>query len=108
MTFSQLTPTQQVADTDVLLVLLPKANGEGKSAQLATTNASLDYLQHQLGPAIRILRIDEASHPAVVRSFHATQLPAFVLLRQGIELWRHQGLTEGESIVPLLLGKISN
>ncbi|OUJ71433.1 thioredoxin domain-containing protein [Hymenobacter crusticola] len=108
MPFSQLKPPRQAASTDVLLVLLPPTHGEGIASQLASTNASLDRLQTLLEPAIRILRINEASHPAVVSSFHATELPAFVFLRQGIELWRHQGLPDDEAIAPLLLRKINS
>ncbi|QKG55170.1 hypothetical protein GKZ68_00040 [Hymenobacter sp. BRD128] len=34
-------------------------------------------------------------------------LPAFVLVRQGVELWRQQGLPEGEFIVAQLLDKLA-
>ena len=54
----------------------------------AATTATLVALQQQLGAAVRVLAIDEASHPAVVRSFGPPALPACVLVRQGVELWR--------------------
>ncbi|MBC6990523.1 MULTISPECIES: thioredoxin domain-containing protein [Hymenobacter] len=104
MTSSQPQPQLSETDSAVLLVLLPTATGNG--VQQAATNASLATLQGRLGAAIRVLKVDEASHPAVVRSFHATELPSFVLVRQGIELWRQQGLPEGEVTATLLLSKV--
>jgi hypothetical protein len=47
--------------------------------------------------------VDEASHPAVVRSFATPALPACVLVRRGVELWRQQGLPDNEASVALLL-----
>lgn len=94
------------ADAAVLLVLLPVALGAAQQTRLATISA-LEVLQQQLGSAILVLKIDQASHPTVVSSFQTAGLPAFVLVRQGVELWRQQGLPEGESIVPLLLSKLA-
>jgi len=96
----------QTASAAVLLVLLPVAVGSARPGRLAVLSA-LELLQQQLGPAVRVLTIEGAAHPAVVRSFQATELPAFVLVRQGVELWRQQGLPEAETIVPLLLSKLS-
>ena len=90
------------SDTAVLLVLLPVVP-RSEVAGEAQTNASLRALQGRLGPAIRVLKIDEASHPAVVRSFGPPQLPACVLVRQGVELWRSQGLPDDEAMVEFLL-----
>lgn len=50
-----------------LLVLLPLPYEE--PAHRAATEAWLRGLRARLGPAIRVLKLDEASHPAVVRSF---------------------------------------
>ena len=91
------------ADAATLLVLLPTL---APAAQGATT-AALRALQQRLGPAIRVLRIDEASHPAVVRSFDGCGRPAYVLVRQGMELWRQQGIPEGEATAALLLSKLA-
>ncbi|WP_207218357.1 YbbN family protein [Hymenobacter persicinus] len=90
------------ADAAVLLVLLPPDPGLARPAVLA----ALDRLQQQLGAAIQVLKIDQATHPAVVSSFHAPGLPACVLVRQGTELWRQQGLPEADELVPLLLSKV--
>ncbi|MGY3086977.1 hypothetical protein ACVWYF_000003 [Hymenobacter sp. UYAg731] len=92
------------ADAATLLVLLPPV-GTAPQVRVATL-AALAALQRELGADIRVLTVDELSHPVVVRSFHATDLPCFVLMRQGVELWRQGGLPEGEGIVPLLLGKL--
>lgn len=93
----------QAPEPAVLLVLLPMATEAAGTVSLP----SLALIQQQLGTAVRVLKIDEATHPTVVRSFQATELPAFVLVRQGVELWRQQGLPEGETIASLLLRKIS-
>ena len=94
------------ADAAMLLVLLPPV-GTAPQVRLATL-AALAALQQQLGPAVRVLTVDEVSHPSVVHSFHATDLPCFVLVRQGVELLRQGGLPEGEAIVPLLLDKLNS
>ncbi|WP_223650551.1 thioredoxin [Hymenobacter psoromatis] len=100
------TPTAALAaDAAVLLVLLPT---EGTAPPVrAATLAALQALQQRLGSAIRVLSVDDASHPAVVQSFQATNLPAFVLVRRGVELWRQQGLPEGEFIVAQLLAQLA-
>lgn len=90
-------------DPAILLVLLPPA---ASGAAQATTRAALHTLQQQLGAAIRVLRVDEASHPAVVRSFDGRGLPAWVLMRHGIELLRQPGLPAGAATVALLLSKL--
>ena len=92
------------ADAATLLVLVPPV---GTAPQVrAATLAALAALQRELGAAIRVLVVDEGSHPVVVRTFYATDLPCFVLMRQGVELWRQGGLPEGEAIGPLLLEKL--
>jgi hypothetical protein len=93
----------------VLLVLLPTVSLTPQQAPPvagAATKLLLANLQLELGGAIRILKVDEATHPGVVRAFGSQGLPAFVLLRDGEELWRQQGLPEGESMAALLLSKL--
>lgn len=85
----------------VLLVLLPLAPS-GLAPTEAHTAAALCALQQRLGPSVRVLKIDAASHPAVVRSFGPPALPACVLVRQGVELWRQQGLPEATAVAALL------
>ena len=69
----------------------------------AATLAAVQALQQRLGSVIQVLLVDENSHPTVVRSFQPADLPAFVLVRQGAERWRQQGLPEDEFTVPQLL-----
>ena len=97
------TSASVLPDTLVLLVLLPPA---GPGPRDAHTTASLRNLQQQLGTAVRVLPVDSASHPAVVRSFGPPALPACVLMRQGVELWRHQGLPEDEDSIHALLSVV--
>ena len=98
------------AHAAILLVLLPTVGPSAKQeTQLArtATNFLLKGLQLQLGAAVRVLKVDEASHPAVVHAFDGRGVPAFVLLRDGEELFRQQGLPEGEPLVALLLSKLA-
>lgn len=62
-----------------------------------------DSLQKQFSGLLRVLRIDEANHPDVVQSFIITQTPAFVLVRQGVELWRQEGLSDEAAFVGVIL-----
>ena len=98
-------PSALAAEAAVLLVLLPPV-GTAQPVRAATL-AALQALQQQLGSVIRVLTVDEGSYPVVVRSFSPVELPAFVLVRRGVELWRRQGLPEGEFIVAQLLGKLA-
>lgn len=81
----------------MLLVLLPPAvAGQAPALSLGALRA----LQARLGPTVRVLRVDEASHPTVVHSFSGqpAALPACVLVRQGVELWRQPGLPQADAI----------
>lgn len=98
-------PRLPATDVAVLLVLLPLAAGSAQLGQ-AGTQAMLDKLQYRLGPAIRVLVVDEENDPDVVRSFRVAALPAFLLVRQGLELWRQPGLPEGELIAEQLLQRV--
>lgn len=91
------TPTTLVPEATVLLVLLPPvAAGQAPALSIGALRA----LQARLGPGVRVLRVDEVSHPTVVRSFSGqpATLPACVLVRQGVELWRQPGLPQAEII----------
>ncbi len=93
----------------MLLVLLPTVGpGTRQQTPLArtATDLVLNDLQFLLGPAIHVLKVDAGSHPEVVRAFDGQGVPAFVLLRDGMELWRQQGLPEGEPMAALLLSKL--
>jgi hypothetical protein len=92
-----LSPPELLAPA-VLLVLVPA----GRAGQ-PPTPAQLAKLQLRLGPAVRVLCIEEASHPTVVRSFAVAQLPACVLVREGVELWRQPGWPESDVLVASLL-----
>ena len=99
-------PVLPTDESPVLLVLLPSVAADTAIQAWTVTTAMLNALQARLGTAVRVMRIDQASHPAVVRSFDGRGLPAFVLLERGIEVWRQQGLPDGESIVLQLLSKL--
>jgi len=93
------------AEPAVLLILLPPA-GTAKPVRAATL-AAIQVLQQRLGSVIRVLSVDQENHPTVVHSFQPVDLPAFVLMRQGEELWSQRGLPEDEFIVPQLLARLA-
>ena len=108
--FSATIPPLLSAHPAMLLVLLPTVGpGIKQDTQPArtATNLLLKGLQLQLGVAVRVLKVDEASHAAVVHAFNGRGVPAFVLLRDGEELYRQQGLPEGEPMAALLLSKLA-
>lgn len=88
----------------VLLVMLPLLGPRSRHASAA----DLATLQSRLGPAVRVLQIDEASHPAILSSFAPAQLPTSVLMHHGVELWRRPGLPEAAEIAALLVGRGAN
>ena len=93
----------------MLLVLLPTVGPGAQQETLshrATTNLLLQNLQLELGATIRVLKVDEGTHPAVIHAFDGRGVPAFVLLRDGAELWRQQGLPEGKLLATKLLHKL--
>ena len=98
------------AHAAMLLVLLP-AVGPGTKQETqpvrTATNMLLRGLQAELGAAVRVLKVDEDSHPAVLHAFDGRGLPAFVLLRDGEEVYRQQGLPEGTPMAALLLSKLA-
>lgn len=99
-------PQLPPANATVLLVLLPlMAAGVARQVR-ASTRPMLEALQHRLGSRIQVLVVEEESDPDVVHSFRAAPLPAFLLVRQGIELWRQPGLPEGEQMAEQLLHRL--
>ena len=76
----------------VLLVFMPSERAN--QPQRADLTTLTDLLQEHLGGMLRILRIDELTNPDVVRSFAITHTPAFVLVRQGVELWRQESIPD--------------
>ncbi|SNC67808.1 hypothetical protein SAMN06265337_2079 [Hymenobacter gelipurpurascens] len=93
--------------TAVLLVMLPPLAGDMGAQSPAYSPADLAALQRRLGPAVRVLKVDEANYSAVVRSFTPTQLPTCVLVHQGVELWRQQGLFQADEVVASVLAKVA-
>jgi thioredoxin-like negative regulator of GroEL len=94
----------------MLLVLLPTVGPGAKQETQpvrTATNLLLQGLQLELGAAVRVLKVDEASHPGVVQAFDGRGVPAFVLLRDGEELYRQQGLPEGAPMAAMLLHKLA-
>ncbi|AQG78917.1 thioredoxin domain-containing protein [Spirosoma montaniterrae] len=99
MDATHTTPIYIPAQTAVLLCFLPakpQPPAEGASLSVLT-----DRLQQQLPPSVRLLKVDEIRHADVVKSFNLSQLPAFVLVQQGVELGRREGTRSWDDVVSL-------
>lgn len=94
-------PVLLTARSAVLLIFLTPSDPITR-LQRAMLVALADSIQTQLGNLVRVLCINEADHPDVVQTFGITQLPAFVLIRRGVELWRQQGLSDDMTLVALI------
>ncbi|WP_210116041.1 hypothetical protein [Hymenobacter wooponensis] len=97
--------TEETREAAVLLVLLPQLAHDAALAVPAVSAADLAALQRQLGSGVQVLTVDQAANPAVVRSFAPLHLPACVLVYQGVELWRQEGLPSAEDVMPLVLAQ---
>ncbi|MBC7919867.1 MAG: thioredoxin family protein [Ferruginibacter sp.] len=93
------------AQSAVLLVFMPPERADRQ--QWASLVALSDSLQAHLGGLLRVLRIDKVNHPDVVRSFDITHTPAFVLVRQGIELWRQVGMSDEATLIVLIQRRLT-
>lgn len=96
MKFNDTSPVIVPAKLAVLLVFLPPESTD-RPLRHALVRL-IDSLNQRLGGTMRVLKIDETTHPDVVRSFDISHLPAFVLVRQGVELWRFEGITDEETL----------
>ncbi len=100
MALSTHQPILIPAKTAVLLVFIPAAPTQESVGQSLAVTKLVSPLQQKLGSSVRVLKIDETMHPDVVRSFDVRQFPAFILVQQGIELWRQEGISlTGEDVV---------
>lgn len=107
MTASVSTSLNPGADSAVLLVLLPAVATDSDARIRNDTIDKLGALQQQLASTVRLLKIDEDTHPLVVRSFQAEPLPTFILVQQGVEVWREQIMFEDELFPAFLLQKLN-
>ncbi|GAB3713582.1 hypothetical protein GCM10027592_52920 [Spirosoma flavus] len=80
------------ARTAVLLVFMPPATAGNQ--QRSSLIAFANVLQNLVGESVRVLKIDEVTHPEVVQSFKVTFVPTFVFVQEGVELWRQMGITD--------------
>lgn len=93
----------------VLLCFMPPANSrEAVQGRILLTNIA-QRLQQRLPDQLRVLHVDASQHPDVVKSFTLRQLPALVLVQQGVERWRQENVQMGEegTLIPQLLEQIN-
>lgn len=93
-------PEWESAQDAILLVFMPEV-GYDMTLE-ALLEILVDSLRQQLGRTLHTLKINHRTHREVTRSFHITFIPTFVLIRGGVELWRHQGLLSEDTIIPII------
>ena len=103
---SQLFDGDGAPTAAVLLVLQAPPARMGPRPGGTIPAADLAALQGRLGAAVRVLQVDETNYPAIVRSFAPAQLPTSVLMHQGVELWRRQGLPNAAEIGAMLVARM--
>ncbi len=110
MNTTSSTPVSMTDSATVLLCFLPSATTQDALLERAFMTELAQHLQQRLPGLVRVLKIDEKLHPDVVKSFQLSRLPAFVLVQQGIERWRQEGVGRSEEItsLPVLLQRIAN
>ncbi|WP_461141107.1 thioredoxin family protein [Spirosoma pomorum] len=90
-----------------MLAFLPPASSPDLLQQRTLLSQLVETLQQQFSGRVRILKIDETTYPEVVQSFSVKAFPTFVLVQQGVELWRQEGLPPDE-YTSLLLSRQMN
>ena len=91
------------ANSMILLVFMPpKPASQSEQTQLKILT---DSLQQNMGERMRIVRIDESFLPDIFRSFEINDTPTFVLVRQGLEIWRQVGIP-GEDFQTILTERL--
>lgn len=99
-------PVLRSAQSAVLLIFFMPANRLNHPHR-AVLSALADSVQAQFGSLLRVLQIDEVNNPDVVTSFGITETPTFVLLKQGVELWRQVGVCAEELLVGMICQHIN-
>ena len=92
MEANRINPIIIPAHAAVLLCFLPNAATRLNTADNLALTAIVNRLEQQLPASVRMLRIDEGNHLEVVRSFNVSELPAFILVQEGVEQWRGEGV----------------
>ena len=104
---TQTNPELRSAQSAVLLIFFMPANLNNHPHRALLT-ALADSIQAQFGPLLRVLQIDEADNPDVVSSFGITETPTFVLVKQGVELWRQVGLCPEDVLISLIRRQLTD
>ncbi|RCR70531.1 thioredoxin [Larkinella punicea] len=87
-------PTTRPFITQSAVLLIFTSSKRIDQLKRVEVRALANSLQHELGDLLRIILLDEKSYPDIFQSFEITINPTFVLLREGHELWRQEGIPE--------------
>lgn len=101
MALSSLLRTTESQQT-VLLIFTP-----GTSDGRIAVDQLLEKAQSVLNASVQVMRISNATHPEVSRSFDFATSPTFVLVRRGQEVWRYAGPVDSSDLVRQLSNQIA-
>lgn len=85
----------------ILLVFIPVV-----TAQDVDLAGLLEMVRSGVDSRIRVMQVNEATHPEVVQSFSFRSLPALALVREGEELWQHTGPLNSPDMIRQLQNQI--
>ncbi|GAA4408603.1 hypothetical protein GCM10023187_30740 [Nibrella viscosa] len=68
----------------------------------------VEGLKKAVGNYVQITKVDTDAQPEITRTFNVQQLPAFILFNQGLEIWRHEGVIDGQTLNQLIQQKVAS
>lgn len=69
-------------------------------------NELLTEVGNVFGDSVSVLKIRENVYPEIVESFQVGHFPTLVLVRQGLELWRYEGIISYTDLREPLFSKL--
>lgn len=67
----------------------------------------LQEAQSVLNAPVQVMRVSDATHPEVSRSFGFATLPTLVLVQRGLEVWRYVGPVDSSELVCQLSNQLA-
>jgi hypothetical protein len=100
---SETQPIRVPAKSTVLLIFMPPDRTDWQRSHLTDW---AEAIKQRSAGGLRVLKVEQASHPEVVQSFDIRQFPTLVLVQQGTERWRQEG-PPNELTMALLDGQLT-
>ncbi|MFT5860596.1 MAG: thioredoxin 1 [Flavobacteriaceae bacterium] len=69
-----------------------------------TMSPIIDEVKSELGPSVRILKIDVDKNPAVSTKFKIRGVPTFILFKNGEIVWKESGVIPKRTLLSTIQG----